>query len=594
MGIIFSAIAQPNYMLTPEKVRQDTEFAIILDNLTDHILHTRLEKGDLTTAEFAAKVMDEYFSTVGTNDMYSLRDMSYKLRTSFSEAYHVLTTVIAPEIEMLSKRIDDLASQMLDKRLGHTDNQGNYSAAAPKFRLLDVQQMYQRYNQNARDCAVQLCKKYNYHVEYLNNTNISDLLTRIAPTNDIQVSSDTLSAILEDSIIIIKSDGDGEVVVNTNEPDAVKVDGDGDNVTVNGDTTTPDGDTTNGNTEESPAEGGNANVDITTGNDDANISVSINGEEVTTEEKELLAMMLKACFSSLSFQQLKSRLFAEKGMVRGSNLLDTLYFLSHSLHVLVEKAGSKHLSPTTMLMVRENLSRVHELQMGALIFLDVQSTKFADKLIIDRNLLNKNLVNKAIADGVDIYPVLRDYMRVYHNNNPEDIYHAQMQDQSFGSGITYDQVVVTRYNVEQKLINAKASTVNDMKNLMTDTRRQAYKSVMTTYVREVAARSSDAQLKVNPNDKGQFINRNDQRINTACELMQTKSDTVSVEDMLYNFYLSNWYGGTMVEDLYRYMSEYLRQSASTTKLTAETVKMAKAQAIADIGSKFLFDTFIRV
>jgi hypothetical protein len=590
MGIIFSAIAQPSYMLTPEKVRQDTEFAIILDNLTDHILHTRLEKGDLTTAEFAAKVMDEYFSTVGVNDMYSLRDMSYKLRTSFADAYHVLTTVIAPEIEMLSKRIDDLASQMLDKRLGHTDNQGNYSAAAPKFRLLDVQQMYQRYNQNARDCAVQLCKKYNYHVEYLNNTNISDLLTRIAPTNDIQVSSDTLSAILEDSIIIIKSDGDGEVVVNTSEPDAVKVDGDGSNVTVNGDTTPDDN---GGSSESTPEEGGNANVDITTGNDDANISVSINGEEVTTEEKELLAMMLKACFSSLSFQQLKSRLFAEKGMVRGSNLLDTLYFLSHSLHTLVEKAGSKHLSPTTMLMVRENLSRVHELQMGALIFLDVQSTKFADKLIIDRNLLNKNLVNKAIADGVDIYPVLRDYMRVYHNNNPEDIYHAQMQDQSFGSGITYDQVVVTRYNVEQKLINAKSSTVNDMKNLMTDTRRQAYKSVLTTYVREVAARSSDAQLKVNPNDKGQFITRNDQRIDVACELMQTKSDTVSVEDMLYNFYLSNWYGGTMVEELYRYMSEYLRQSATTTKLTAETVKMAKAQAIADIGSKFMFDSFIR-
>lgn len=592
MGIIFSAIAQPNYMLTPEKVRQDTEFAIILDNITDHLLHTSIDRGDLTKSEYAAKVMDEYFSTIGQSDMYSLQDMSYKLRTSFSEAYHILTTVIAPEIEMLSKRIDDLASQMMDKRLGHTDNQGNYRASAPKFRLLDVQQMYQRYNQNARDCAVQLCKKYSYHVEYLNSTNLSDLLTRIAPTNDISISGDTLNAILEDAIVIIKSDGDGEVVVNTNEPDVVKVDGDGSNVTVNGDSDTPES-TSDGDNISTSDDGGNANVDITTGNNDADITVSINGEEVTTEEKELLAMMLKACFSSLGFQQLKTRLFAEKGKIRGKNLLDTLYFLSHSVHLLVEKAGEKHLSPTTMLMVRENLSRIHELQMGALIFLDVQSTGFADKLLIERNLLNKNLVNKAINDGIDIYPVLRDYIRVYHNNDPDDIYHAQMQNLSFSSGVSYDQIVVTRYDVEQKLINAKSTTVNEIKNLMTDTRRQAFKSVMSTYVREVAARSTDEQLNVKPNDKNQFISRNDQRIKTACELMQVKSDTSSVEDMLYNFYLSNWYGGTMVEDLYRYMSEYLRQSASTAPLTEATVKMAKAQAIADIGSKFLFDSFVR-
>ncbi len=587
MNIIFGPIAPKKFLLKPAQIKQDTEVSIILDNLCDALMNTTLERGDKTEAEYAAMVMDEYFATAhGTPDMYSLQDISYKLNQSFASAYSVLVDTIAPEVTALSARIDELSQQLMDRRLGHQDASGNYTNAAPRFKLLDVSQLYTAYNATATNCAVHLCKKYNFHVEYVNDTNINALLNNIEATADIDVPKDTINKIFGDAVVVVTVNGDDDVVIDTSEPENVKAD---DNVQVNdiNSKTPTDGDGDN-------SDGGSANVTVTT-NDDASVTVNVNGDTVSTdpEETELLKLMVNSCFSTAAFERLREALFAARGYVNGKCLTSSLFFLSSQLHKLMAKIGPKHLSEATMRMVSENLSRIHELQMGALIFLDVQSAGFADKVILAKNLLNKNMVNKAMSEGVDIYSFVRDYIRVYHNDNVDDLYHTKMQNLLIGQGVSYDQLLVSRYKVEEKLIAAKDETKKDFSNLLQSTRLEAFHTVVGNYIRETANAGTAEQLNVKENDNTSFIIRNDIRLQQLEDVLRSSGENTNIEDLLYNFYFSNWYGGTTVEKLYHYTSEYLRQSMSTSTINADAIYLAKTQAMVDLGSQSLFDAFIK-
>lgn len=587
MNIMFGPIAPKKFILKPNATKSDTEVAMVLDNLCDALMHTRIERGDMSQAEFAAAVMDEYFSTPhGTPDMYALQDISYKLNNSFTNAYDILVNKITPEIGMISKRIDEHAAMIMDRKLGHQDNQGNYTSAAPRFKLLDVGQLYKAYNASAKDCALHLCKKYNFHVEYINDTNINALLSKIEPTADIEISKETFQALFGDAVVTVTVDGGDEIVIDTSEPENVKADDNVSQTESTGDPVDNGGDPDN--------DGGSANVTVST-NDNADVTINVNGETVTTdpEETELLKLMLSACFSTNAFNQLRTKLFANQGYVTGDCLTSSLFFLANQLNKIIEKIGGKHLSPVTLQMVRENLGRIHELQMGALIFLDVQSIQFSDKIIISKNLLNKNQVNKMLSEGIDIYPLLRDHIRVYHNTNEDDLYYSKMQHLSIGGGVSYDQVMVDRYQVEQKLIHAKEETKKDFANLLTNARVQAFHNVVGAYIQEVATRATAEQLNVNENDETAFINRNLIRLRQYEDLLRQSDNSNNIEDLLYNFYFSNWYGGTTVERIYQYTSEYLRQSMTTASLNPDTIKFAKMQTIAELGSRTLFDAFIK-
>lgn len=914
----FSTIAPKTYLATPKTFRSDNDLSMILDNLSDTLVMSSLDRGEMELSEYAAKIMDEHLhSENGKNDLYLLKDISYRIGKHFSGAFEVITNVINPEVEMLTSRIDETSKQLMDRKLGYTDKNGNYTNKAPRFKLLDVNQLYSAYHSSAQSCAVNLCKKYNYFIDSLNDNNITGLLERIDPVNDIQVSKETLSAILEDIAVTVVTDSDGEVTIDTNAPETIQVEGDGVTVTNTEDDNTAT-DTSDVTTDSS------VNINVVTGDDDANVDITVDGDNLSTE-KELLAVleecdkylsefermqsvglegldtdavasvlkklqlivrknflgsekvlqvilvqlerlsnvtktsnfkeainsskakyiakgddggysnfilnlnglkhleslipkyqefennhtnflmkvldmyaqldtgnykefattvgsgenieamlkemhelykkfnsyppemfgcsvnpdrggitpfdedklaglmkpyvvgpdqtleideqyintaipfiskiiqshlqsrkkatqqfekftpiinrigeiskkaakdfvdrtgkaqdvgkylatmmymykatirllattnrllirlwivlvkrevkelakavnhytgkslakegyipedhqllksMVAACFSATGFKQLRKELFADKGNIRGTHLLNSLYFVSHSINKLMEKCGPKYLNPSTMTMVRHNLSNLHELQMGTLIFLDISSSRFSDKMLISKTLLNKNQVIRAQNDGVDIYPLLRDYLRVYHNDDQDDLYHNQMQNQAINKGISYDQILVTRYDVEQKLIKAKETTKETYQQLLTSSRQEAFKTVMSKYIKEVAERGTVEELKVKENDKASFISRNTLKINNLHSQMVQNKDVSNVEDLIYSFYLSNWYGGTLVEDVYYHVGEYLRQHANRTTLSSEAINMVKSEAIATLATKYLFDHMI--
>ena len=577
------------YLAIPRLGDGNNEFALVLRNCVNHIGLAKLERGTLSDTEFMAGVADEYLgSKEGSMDLAVLNDISYKLSSVFTEAFDVLTGPIADMVSLTVSDIDKQTQLNIDTLLGHQNEAGEYLASAPKLYLLDIEQIFTSYKGTSVEFANRLCKKYSYNTPYLNDSNVSGLISRLNTTSDIAVDHKLLKAILEDVVINVTAKEDGDVVIETSEPNDVDVDGATPNTHIDAEqsSSSEDDKGTEETKEETPV-----NVNVKTDDTDANVNVNINGDIISTEEKELLAKIVNACFSATGFNTLRASIFADKSRMGHKNITDALFFIRRNIRELIEDAAAKHLSDVQMQMLRSNFSAMTELQQAGVVFLDISAVRYADKLIIGPNLLNKNMVNKALADGVDIYPLVRNYLRVYHNKNVNDLLYDQLEHKEILSGVAYDKVLSATYAVEQRLVNAKQATTKRYQDKIGEARLNAFRTVMVKKIREIAESSTEAELGVGPNQKGKFIVECEKLISMAMDNLRSDPNA-NVEDALYNIVLRRWYSGTLVADVYAYLREGVRELASTGNLDEQSLAMVKAKAIAELGTKYLFDKFV--
>lgn len=604
----FSTTAPKEFLAIPQNVATDNDFAMVVDDIMMHASLTSLDRQEgMSETEYAAKLLDEYFQQDhGKRSMDTLKDITYRLSSNFASAMQILTEQIAPAIKRIVERMDAETAEQLEKKYGYVNKNGNYTARAPKFFLLDVDYLYKRYNTTAVDFANRLCSRYHYNVEYLNDTNVAGLIQRITPVNQLSVDKATLQAIYEDVVVQITSNGDDEVVINTSNPDAVKVEGATPNVVKDdqqSDSTAPEPDTSaEGNptvdddntdtTTETQTDDSAANVSVKTDDNNANVTIKINDEEISTEDKELAMQIVKACFDPMAFSQLRNKLFVDKGYVRHTHLLNALKFIKQDITDLIYLSAEEHLPPLEMEMLQQNLEQVRELQMAGVIWLDTNSVQFTETVVIGPNLLNKNLVNRAKRDGIDIIPLIRNYLRAYHNDNQDDLYYNYVGHKDIGQGIRYETILSSAYDVEQALVNAKESTRTKADAILTDARVAAFRLAATDYVRTLANSSTDEELGVSTNDKASFIAYCDAQIDQFCNHM-SQNTSCNAEDLLYQLVVGRWYSGTLVEQLYTYLKEGIQMDASSGKpIDASSVMMAKAKAIAELSADYLFKNFV--
>ena len=618
----FLDTAPREYLSIPTNTAKNNDFALVVEGIMNYAASTTENRhAGQTDTEYAAMLLDLYSQTDhGQSDIAVIDDITFRMQRDFSDAFNVLLGDIAPTIDKIIKQVDKQTALSFNKKMGYTNSKGKYTNKAPKLYLLDIEHLYKSYQVTATDFAKRLCSKYNYNVEYLNDTNVSGLISRITPVDNIKVSDSVLKAIMEDVIIKISSDSDNEVTINTNQQDDVVVEGATPNIIKEDDQSSVEGDVEKGedetgedessavgdefpaedddstSEEETPSEDNNINVNVNTDNDAANITVTINDEQVSTEQQEDAELMLKivrACFNADAFNQLKKDIFVGKGYVKGSNLVNALKFIRNDLRETIELSAYEHLTPIQIEMLLSNLEQVKELQMAGVIYLDINSVQFADTIIIDHNLLNKNLVNRAMNDGIDIVPIIRNYLRVYHNKNKDDIYYNYVEHKDVGSGVSYSTIISSSYDVEQKLINAKESTKAEHSHALKQCRINAFRSIVTAYVNELANRSTESQLNVGENDKISFLRYCDDSIQQFCSQLE-HDENVNAEDMLYQLVVNRWYAGTLVAEIYNRLSEGIRIAAAKyPQLTPETMAMVKAEVIADIGSEYLYKIFVR-
>ena len=578
------------YLAVPRLGNGDNEFSMVLRNCVNHVGLSKFERGTLSDTEFMAGVADEYLgSAEGAQDLATLNDLSYKLSAVFTEAFDVLTGPIADMVSLTVADIDKQAQANITTLLGYQNESGEYTTAAPKLYLLDIEDIFTSYKGTSVEFANRLCKKYSYNTPYLNDTNVAGLISRLNTTNDIDVNTSTLKAILEDVVINVTAKEDGDVVIETSDPNDVNVEGATPNTHIEDDqssSTAGEGENTEGDTTPEPV-----NVNVKTDDDNANVNVNINGDIISTEEKELLAKIVNACFSVSGFNALRSSIFSAKSRTGHKNITDALFFIRRNIRDLMEDAAAKHLSDTQMQMLRSNFEAMFELQQSGVVFLDISAVRYANKLIIGPNLLNKNMVNKALADGVDIYPLVRNYLRVYHNKNVNDLLYDQLEHKEVLSGVAYDKVLSSTYAVEQRLVNAKQATTKRYQEKIGEARLAAFRTVMVKKIQDIANSSTEAELGVGPNQKGKFIADCHKLISMAMDELR-RDPNANAEDALYNIIIRRWYSGTLVADIYAHLHEGVRDLASSGKLDEQSLAMVKAKAIAELGTKYLFDKFV--
>ncbi len=607
MATTFSSIAPREYLTTPSSFAANNDFAVVLQDSIDYFMQQNtLEKSeDETDTQYAARILDSYAETpYGHTTFFTLDDISYKLSAAFSQAFDILSKDIAPQVDSIMNQVDDETKKNLLLASSYQDDKGKALRGNPhKFYLLDVHDLYSRYEAVAGDIAVDLCSKYNYHVEYLNDTNITGLISRLEKPTHIDVSSGALKAILEEVQINISSSSDDEVTVATNHPDDVSVDGATPNVIKEDDQSestadidensvaedgspTPEGDATEADVDED-----HANVHVVSGGDNSNVTITINDETVQNEETEMLTTIVKACIDPGAFVSLQKLCFAPKGQVQGKHLRSTLSFIKRPIEQVVYKAFENNLAFVDMEKVKQNLKLMHDLQKAGILYLDIQAVNYTNVLLIDEHLLNKNLVNKALSEGIDIYLTIRNYLRVYHNHNEKDLYYDRMNHDPIIGGVSYEKVLASTYAVQQKLINAKEATKDRYQKLIVTARQDAFRTVITKVMKRLADRTPEEALLVAKSNKALFLNKIQEALGSVCKTLETDPNA-NAEDLIYQLFINHWYHDTLVANIYKFIRGGVQKLAETSKLTPETMGMLKAEAIASLGSEYIFKHFV--
>lgn len=604
MSSTFTDIAPREYLTTPSSYATNNDFAVAIQDTTDYFMQRNtLEKSDKESdTEYAARVLDAYCTLPESKQVfYTVDDLTHKLSLAFTQSFDILTKEIAPEVSKIMQAVDKTTEQNLLLASSYQDDKGKALSGNPhKFYLLDVADLYSRYGAPASDIAVRLCSKYSYHVEFLNDSNVLGLINRLDAPTRIDISESLLQAVLEDVQINISSSSDDEVTIATNHPDDVSVDGATPNIikeddqsesSVDIDGTSQDESSPQEDTTQADVDEDHANVHVVSGGDNSNVTITINDETVKNEEAEMLTTLVRACVDPGAFTRLKQMCFAPKGQVQGKHLQATLALVKRPIDQVVYSAFESNVAFVDMEKIKINLECLKELQLAGVMYLDIQAVNYTDTLMISEHLLNKNIVNKALADGVDIYPLIRNYLRVYHNHNDKDLYYDLMKHDPIIGGVSYEKVLSSSYAVEQKLIDAKAATREKYQRLLVTSRQEAFRTVVTKYMNALAERTPEEALLVEKSNKALFLNRIQATLENICKTITTDK-TANAEDLVYQMFITYWYHDTLVADIYSHLKDGVKKLATSGTMTSEAMSMLKAEAIANIGSKYIMQHFV--
>lgn len=607
----FSSTAPRKYMHLVKNLPQNNELSLIVNDICGELAllpekEIELSQKSGSSVMQVSSLMDKMSENAKGRDILSRIDaISGRISSAMSQAFDIILDDLSPRVSALMRRIDLISKEETEKlhRYMSTSN-GRTTPLGKKLYFLDIPRLYDEQHSEAVDIAKRLCKKYHYNVEYLNDSNIHGLISRITGVSDVpDVTREMLDAILKDVVVTIQSDNEN-TVVTTNDPNAVDVDGATKHVHVDDEQSETITDSDESVTEESPEEegavdtdddiDGNVNVSVSSNDKNSNVNVTINGEQVSVtdeeepnpdEEKETAELCLgiiMACFTENGFSALKSKLFKAQGYVTSSNLVNAMRFTKKNITNAIVKAAENYVTPVQYRMLRSNLEIVNELQQAGVMYLDISMIKFSNTLILGENLINMHLYKKAKSEGIDIDALIRNYLRANHNSNPNDLLYPYLQHKPIHNGVLYNDVLASSLAIEEKLAKARESARYNYTTLVKEARQSAFRKTASAFVQHMADYT-------NPHDKTKFLMTNTKLL---INMANGKSDG-NYEDIFYRWIINTWYHGTLVEKIYNQLKDRISYRSATGTVNDEEMKLIKAETVANLTVNFMFDNFIR-
>lgn len=570
LSFAISDIAPKEVYFTNTSFTGDNPLHLITKNIVDALEKTDREDDenkDLTDTEFVAKVMDSYFNTTKTDDVNVITDLSSRLSGHMSDILIDLNQVSTKEITPLFNKIQSVTKDYFTKANGNTDPNGK---AKRKFTLLDLNYMFSIYKADASSYAQELCQKYDFNISNLDTRNIIPFINSFESITDIRSDENNkvMRAILEDIDISISSDSNN-VTVDTNAPDSVDVSKNGENVpSEDGDSTTTHPEDDDVNTSD------NSDININDDEDNAKISITINGEE-----QEVAKMMVKACFDKTAFEQLKYKVFRGdfNSTLDASALTTCIQFVARPIEDMMDRHTKGKLTTSLSYMLKENIEVIKDYQKAAILVLDLASKYYKDKLILGSNLLNKNAVDELAKKGVDVYTLANDYLRVNHNDNKDDILYANCGHSAVPKdGVSIETLVLTRGTVEKYL----GEYTSLLKNANSEMYQKANKRAIESVLFDFAEKKTDDYTKYNgdlhPTQYKRLVMSD--VLTLADEYSRNSND--NLEDMLMSFYLNNFKDKEVRET-------YNRIAFKTASMEDGNASLVFAKTIVDSIAEYL-------
>ena len=652
-SIKFTELVPEKYFGYPKEISEDNDFTMLINDLCALVSQSNVQrKPNQSDTQYIASVIDSLDGTREWNDIKSrLDNISGRMSKLFADAFDIILDRISPKVQGIMHKVEKRAKEKRRKLDSYFDHGPSGYNSGTVIHMLDVEELYRNYRSSAQEFANQLCHKYNYNVQYLNDKNITGLIARMGDIVNVpDMDNYTIEAMMKDIVVEIASKGGDDVVINTNEPDSVSVDGATKNVTKEDDQSSSsaddgityggvdhndydddgssdddfDEDSANAEADELDDDDGDneyevdddlsngeasvktsgVNVVVKSDNTDAKVTTRINDEVVevnggvddcetekceesntpTEEDKTLAMAIVRACTSEGGLDYLKSLLFAPYGHVQAKHLLATLKFVSKNIRKAVLSTAENHVSWSQYRLIENNLDAITELQKAGVMYLDINMARHANTLMLGTNLINKNVYNKARRSGVPVLNMIKNYLRVNHNTDTNDIYYNYMSHAPMVHGLTMEALATSMMAVEQKLSDTRNALKDDYTKKIAGIRKATFLEVMAEEVKREAA-------IINPDRQREFIVSAESRIIPAVEKYSTDR-TTNLEDVVYNFIIDSWYKGTVVEKVYRQLKDRIQIGAAHEALSPSNLAMMKMETIAQLSADFIYDKLV--
>lgn len=301
------------------------------------------------------------------------------------------------------------------------------------------------------------------------------------------------------------------------------------------------------------------------------------------------------------YTQLKSYLFGS-GVGQNKLVASELVACINYVKVFPEfeklfKSADLNISDELKTEVDKNFENLQHFYTLACCTLELARQKFKDVLVIGPNLINGDQIEDFRKAGGTLTDI-QNYLRLYFNQNEDDVLYSQVYHQSFPLGGIKSNDILTKFVADRtKIISLMDSVRVQMSSIKQTCTRDAFVNTLKKYVIDIhaaaigATESASAILPTGMNPD-QFVHSTNQQITQLANVF-SRNDQANIEDMVYNFYLHTWMKDTLVSTIYYQLgAEALSKLSESTVNDPLLINRINAAVMSDILTAYLSKTFL--
>lgn len=298
--------------------------------------------------------------------------------------------------------------------------------------------------------------------------------------------------------------------------------------------------------------------------------------------------------SSIGYNILKNRLFKKdiyQGQINCNTIKNCMSFLNMypSLNVFTDE--DLELSDQTKEQLNKNFEILSEINKCCAIVLVLADKKYEDVLVIGADLINKKEFDKFQELGGGTLEDIQDFLRLYHNQNKDDILYHQSGHLGISvNGIEMNTIYLKMQNTKAKLLESQNIIKTKLTSLKNNSIRNSFEYVIKEYINDII--TNNPQMIMSKETPVQFRHRAMEYAKNALQNL-VRTDTSNVQDTLYSFILNTWYKDSLVSAIYyRLGAEIVSNLTANGVFDNDTANYIDAAVMSEIICSYISKVYM--